>query len=335
MSIYRESYKPENVLGPGDGRPTAWQVIKDEGLEGTLTDKVILITGTSSGIGIETARALAATGALVFLGVRNLTKAIHVHADILSPHVRLLEVDISSLSSVREAAAQLLAASGNRLNLLINNAGVLAVPSFHTADGLESQMAVHYWGPFLLFQLLKSALLSCSTATFPSRVVNVSSEAHQVERIDFSDLHVKAKKTVFDGYGRSKLAQVYLTNEIERRYGGQGLHAYSLHPGAVLEGSGIDRHVHELVKEQWQQPYYQKQLKSAAQGAATTVWAAVSKEALVDGVTGKYLEDCAVAGPSEDAHPGMESGYAAWAYAFDDAKSLWELSFEVVGFASD
>jgi NAD(P)-dependent dehydrogenase (short-subunit alcohol dehydrogenase family) len=254
MSLYSEAYKPENIDGPGDGRPTALQIVMDERLEGIYADKVILLTGSSSGIGIETARALAATGVRLFLGVRDIKKATAVHANILSERVQLLELDVSRLQSVRNAANKLIQASNGRLNILVNNAGVLAPPEFHV-EQLESQMAVHYWGPFLLFQLLKHALVSSSSPDFPSRVVNVTSKGHQVERIDFEDLHLLHKASVFDGYGRSKLAQIYMANEIERRYGASGLHAYSLDPGVIREGSGITRHVEGLLEDKWNDPF--------------------------------------------------------------------------------
>jgi NAD(P)-dependent dehydrogenase (short-subunit alcohol dehydrogenase family) len=330
MSLYRDSYKPENIEGPGDGRPTALQIIQHERAEGHDVDIVVLLTGSSSGIGIETARALALTGATLFLGVRDIEKAKRVHADILSDKVRLLHLDVSRLQSVRLAAGRLLRQSCGRLNILINNAGVLAPPEFHT-EQLESQMAVHYWGPFLLFQLLKDALISSSTPNHPSRVVNVTSKGHQVERVDFEDLHMLRKRNVFDGYGRSKLAQVYMASEIERRYGSRGLHGYSLDPGVVREGSAITRHVEDLLRDKWDDPFLQTQMMSAAQGAATTVWAAVSDEALDEHVLGKYLEFCWTAPPAKGVAPGMEPGYGRWAYDVEDARRLWDVGLEVVG----
>ncbi|KAH8673276.1 short-chain dehydrogenase [Xylariales sp. PMI_506] len=330
MSIYRGAFEPQNVKGPGDGRPTAQQIIRDEGAEGRDEGKVMFLTGSSSGIGIETARALAATGATIFLGVRDLEKAARVHADILSPKVQLVKLDVTQQASIRAAAADLLRRSNGRLNILINNAGVLAPPQFHI-NGQETHMVVHYWGPFLLFQLLKDALLQSATAEYPSRVVNVASKAHQAERIDFEDLHLPGKDSVFDGYQRSRLAEIYMTSEIERRYGASGLHGYSLDPGVVREGSEIDRHVADLLREKWADPILQGQLMSAAQGSATTIWAALSKEALGDGVRGKYLEFCWPAPPAAGILPGMEGGYGKWAYDVEDAKRLWDLSFDVVG----
>ncbi|KAL7915573.1 hypothetical protein GGI35DRAFT_437183, partial [Trichoderma velutinum] len=291
----------------------------------------MLITGTSSGLGMATARALAATGARLFLGVRDIAKAQEAHADILSPTVELLKINLSDLDSVREAAQELIERSGGQLNVLVNNAGVLAPPELHTAAGLESQLAVHYWGPFLLFQLVKSVLISTSSPSFPSRVVNVASKGHQYERINFEDLHLKDKQGIWDGYGRSKLAQIYMASEIERKYSACGLHAYSLDPGVTREGTNLDRYAPEMFAEMWDHPVIKRSPQSPEQGAATTVWAAVSRDALGDGVKGRYIEQCAVAGPTEGKEAGIDLGYAKWAYDLRDAKLLWDASFEVVG----
>src|SRR6187402_2875884 len=126
MSRYAEAYV--DPQGPGDARPTALQIVKDEGLEGKLNGKVIIITGTSSGIGIETSRALSATGATLYLTVRSLSKGQAALADILEPgRVELVEMDLESLASVRAAAKTILAKS-DKVNILINNAGIMATP---------------------------------------------------------------------------------------------------------------------------------------------------------------------------------------------------------------
>jgi NAD(P)-dependent dehydrogenase (short-subunit alcohol dehydrogenase family) len=153
----------QNPNGEGDARPTALQVINDNGLKGKLTDKTILITGCSSGLGVETARALAATGAHIFCTARSLEKGQAALADILSPgKVDLLHLDLESLASVRTFAAEFLAASHGKLDILINNAGVMAIPQSTTADGFETQFGVNHLAHFLLFQLLKPALVASS-----------------------------------------------------------------------------------------------------------------------------------------------------------------------------
>lgn len=166
--------------GPGDSRPTALDIVKDAGLEGKLSDKVVLTTGCSSGIGIETARALNPTEAGLFLVVRDVAKGDAALSDILKPgHVELLKMDLNSQNSVRAVAAGFLKKS-KTLNILINNAGIMALPEVHkTVEGLEAQFGTNHLAHFLLFQLLKPMLLASSTPSFKSRVVALSSSGHR------------------------------------------------------------------------------------------------------------------------------------------------------------
>ncbi|KAK2925017.1 Short-chain dehydrogenase/reductase SDR, partial [Fusarium oxysporum f. sp. vasinfectum] len=171
MSRYADAHK--NTSGPGDARPTALQIVRDEDLEGALTDKVFLITGTSAGIGVEVGRAIAATGARVFLAVRDLEKGKAACSSFLKPgQVDLIRLDTADMSSVRACAAEFLEKSPT-LNVLINNAAIMATPTrIETKDGFEQQLATNYLGHFLLFWLLKDALLKGSTSEFNSRLVN-------------------------------------------------------------------------------------------------------------------------------------------------------------------
>lgn len=204
---YVEAHK--NPKGPGDARPTALQIIEDEKREGTLSDKVVLITGCSSGLGVETARALKATGATLFLTARNLEKAKTALGDILDGgRVILLKLDLESLDSVRACADEFLSRS-QTLNILIANAGVRLVPEGRTIDGFEVHLATNHLSHFLLFELLKPTLLRSSTPDFHSRVVAVSSTAHRTEPLNFNDLNFEKRK--YNGpaaYGQSKLANV-------------------------------------------------------------------------------------------------------------------------------
>ena len=155
---------PKNLGGPGDGQPTALQIVQDNKLEGKLGDKVILVTGTSSGIGIETVRALKATGAKIYATTRNLDKGRTALGDILEPgQVELLVLDTNSIDSVRQCAQDFLSRK-SQLNILINNAGIVATPGLTLSpDGFETQFATNHLGHFLLFQLLKPMLLASST----------------------------------------------------------------------------------------------------------------------------------------------------------------------------
>lgn len=154
--------------GPGDGRPTAEQVVRDEGLIGKWADKVILITGCSSGIGVETAKALSKTGAKLYLTARNLQKAKTALGELAeSPNIRLLPLDQESLDSVRSCAAEFLA-ENNKFHLLVTNAGVMMTRKETTKDGFELQFGVNDLSHFLLTNLLMPALLSASTPSFHS-----------------------------------------------------------------------------------------------------------------------------------------------------------------------
>ncbi|KAI1183370.1 short chain dehydrogenase [Nemania serpens] len=329
MSRYAEAHK--NPAGPGDARPTALQIIKDEGLEGKMKDKVFLVTGASSGIGIETGRALAATGAKVFLTARSLEKGQAACASFLEPgRVELLELDTSDLSSVRKAAAAFLQKSPT-LNVLVCNAGVMLIPTREeTAEGFEMQLATNYLGHFLLFDLLKDALLKASTPEFNSRIVNVASSGHHQSEIVFDDFQLKAPGA-YDAnkaYGQSKLAQIYNANYIDRHFGPRGLHALSLMPGGIM--TGLQKHIPDEVKQSWQVATETRNfLKSIEQGAATTVLAAVSKE--WEGKGGKYLEDCRVA-LAEPFVKGI-AGVAPYAYDEEKENKLWDLTRKTLGLA--
>jgi NAD(P)-dependent dehydrogenase (short-subunit alcohol dehydrogenase family) len=326
--------------GPGDARPTAQQIIEDEGLVGSLTDKVILITGASSGIGVETARALYSTGAHLYLPVRDVKKGEVVAADIKASHpssqgsIDVLKLELDSLQSVRDCAAAFLSKTG-QLNILICNAGVMATPEGRTKDGFETQFGTNHVAHFLLFQLLKPALLTSSTPLFNSRVVTLTSAGHQFGGVHLDDLDFK--KSGYNewlAYGQSKTANIYMATEIERRFGSQGLHATAVHPGGIL--TGLAKHVDPKIMEGYRSdPATVAKLKSPQQGAATTVWAAVSKE--WEGQGGKYLENCMVAKPKPE-HPTEKSlvpGYAPHAYDDEAAKKLWIESLALVGMQSE
>ena len=331
---YAEAHLPSNLGGPGDARPTALQIIKDNNLEGALSDKVVLITGCSSGIGIETARAIKATGAKIYATARNLEKGRAALGDLLeSGKFELLQLDTADFASVR-ACAHAFLAKENNLNIVINNAGVMAVPDRElTKDGNEIQFQTNHLGHFLLFQLLKPTLLASSTPEFNSRVVNVSSIGHRQSRVIFDDLTFDkaGAYTPFGAYGQSKTANIYMSNEIERRYGPSGLHSWSLHPGGIDTGLQI----HFDLSEMKARPEIARVMKSVPQGAATSVLAAVDKE--LEGKGGKYLDDCAicpVAKPEEEAV--LEAaGAASWCYDVEDAKKLWEVSCKILGVKND
>ncbi|KAJ5093783.1 hypothetical protein N7456_009644 [Penicillium angulare] len=310
-----------NPQGLGDGRPTAMQIVKDESMEGKLAGKTVVITGVSSGIGIETVRALSATGARLLLTARDLAKAKSALDGIFDPSTMdLIQMDQSSLSSV---------------TILVTNAAIMAVQDLQlTEDGHELQFATNHLSHFLLFNLLKPALLAGSSSNFQSRVVVVAAAAHRVAKLSPSDNYhfQKSGYNPWGAYGQSKLGNIYMANEIDRRYGSRGLHAISLHPGLIATGL-----VQNLPKEElgamMQNEAMLKMQKSLEQGAATTLWAAVSKE--LEGKGGLYLSDCAVAPNGQDDGIPFLGTTSSSTYNSEDEARLWKDSLEMVGLSGD
>jgi NAD(P)-dependent dehydrogenase (short-subunit alcohol dehydrogenase family) len=327
MSRYAAAHKQPQ--GPGDARPTALQIIQDEGVQGKLQGQVIVITGTSSGLGIETARALAATGATLYLTARDLNKAKSALEGIFDPsRMELFEMDQASLSSVRAAAAAILSKT-SKIHCLINNAGIMAIPDHRlTVNGHELQFGTNHLSHFLLFELLKPALLANASPTLPSRVVNLSSSSHNISGIndgnDYAFQSIKYDPNT--AYGQSKTANIYMANEIERRYGASHLHATSVHPGLIQ--TSLTRHMPPSAFEGMD--HLGPLMKNPEQGAATSVWAAVGKDWEQEG--GKYLVDCAVAEPGSGGEDKIITPtYAAYAYDAEKEGKLWKDSLRLVG----
>jgi NAD(P)-dependent dehydrogenase (short-subunit alcohol dehydrogenase family) len=323
---YSEAHRKENLGGPGDARPTALQIIKDEGLEGKMLDKVFLVTGASAGIGVETGRAFAATGGKVFLTVRDLKKGEEACKSFLQPgRVELLEMDQNSLESVRAAAKTFLSKS-SKLNVLVDNAGIMACPQSKTLDGFESQFGVNHLAHFLFFNLLKNTMLASSTPEFNSRVVNVSSSGHASGEVQFDNYEFqKGNYSPWAGYGQAKTANIYMASEIENRYGTKGLHGLALHPGGIW--TGLQKHVSAEQLEKWKTPETLLHIKSLEQGAATSVLAAVGKE--YEGKGRLYLDNCETA---KEGAKGSE-GYAPHAFDKEKEARLWNDSLKMVGLA--
>lgn len=262
----------------------------------------------------------------MFLGVRDLDKGKQALADILEPgRVELLELDIGSMESVRAAAKTFLSKS-TQLNVLVNNAGIMACPQAKTADGFESQFAINYLGHFLLYKLLEQTLLSSSTPEFHSRVVNVSSAGHHMSSVVLDNINLDGEYEAWKAYGNAKTACIWMTNEIERRWGSKGLHGLSLMPGGIA--TGLQRHVDPETLKQWgsSEPS-RKYGKSPAQGAATTMTAALGKE--WEGKGGVYLEDCQEAGPIPEGGI-LAVGVAPHAFDPEGEKKLWALSLQLL-----
>ncbi|UPK99752.1 hypothetical protein LCI18_010687 [Fusarium solani-melongenae] len=315
-----------NPNGPNDARPTALKVIRDEGLDGKLTGKVFLITGCTSGVGVEIARAIHATGADVYITGRQADRRKEVANRILADgkpgKIVYLDMSLNSIASVKKAAANFLELS-KTLNVLICNAGIALAPQGTTGDGHETHFGVNYVAHFAL---------SMNYATpFWHRqlLMTTSSMVHAMCTFLFHDYNFeRTPYEPYAAYGSSKTATLWMANEIERRYGSKGLHATSVHPGAVLTEKVTAQM--ERSDGSMQNPALSLYMKSIAQGAATTVWAAVGKEWENKG--GRYLAEV-----SED-HPlrGSETdiirlGYASHAYDEDGEKRLWQLGLKLIG----
>jgi NAD(P)-dependent dehydrogenase (short-subunit alcohol dehydrogenase family) len=277
-----------------------------------LTGRTALVTGASAGLGVETVRALRSVGAEVVGAVRDLDKG----RAALGEGVDLVALDLADLDSVRTAAAQV-AERLPRIDLLINNAGVMACPLGRTAQGFEMQLGTNHLGHFVLTNALLPTLGS------GSRIVNLSSRGHLRSAIRWDDPHFRDESTYekWMAYGQSKTANVLFTVELEKRLGSQGIHSYAVHPGVIM--TELSRHLSgdDMVALASRLPAGALALKPVEAGAATTVYAAVSKD--LEGVGGVYLEDCHIA----DVTPGDGSaGYAPYATDPDEAARLWTWS---------
>ncbi|KAI4288437.1 MAG: hypothetical protein L6R35_002301 [Caloplaca aegaea] len=321
---YADRNRFEVINGPGDSRVTGSQIIKDEKLADAWPGKVVLVTGVSSGIGVETVRALAQTGATVYGVARNLDKAKHALGHLLdSGRVHLLFMDQTDLSSVR-ACAEGFRKQSNKLNVIINNAAVMNTPEERTKDGFELQFGTNHLSHFLLFYLLKDLLLASSTPQFNSRVVSVASAAHRYGPVRLDNINFEGIYNGWLAYGSSKTANIYMTSQIDRLYGSQGLHGYSVHPGAFVS-ENLQKHSKAEMEALAGDERTLKYMTNQEQACATSVYGAVSSE--LEGKGGLYLEGASISArtcpPDGD---GIEYGYAE--YAFDQAKeeALWELS---------
>jgi len=293
-----------------------------------LTDKLALVTGATSGIGVETARALASAGARVVITARNVAKGEGVAAGIRestgNEAVSVAELELASLDGVRGFAKRFLA-DHDALHILVNNAGVMASPPMKTRDGFELQFGTNHIGHSLLTNLLLPALLK----GVPSRIVSLSSRGHHFSPVVFDDIHFENRE--YDkwlSYGQSKTANILFAVELDRRYGDKGVHAYAVHPGGIMTELG--RHLTDADREMLLNRASTIAWKTIPQGAATSVYAATAPE--LEGRGGIYLEDCHVSeiNDAEDALDGVTS----YAVNPEGAKRLWEVTEEMVRKAS-
>jgi NAD(P)-dependent dehydrogenase (short-subunit alcohol dehydrogenase family) len=275
----------------------------------------VIVTGGNSGIGKAAAVELARAGARVVITARNEQRGTSAVADIASASgssdIELSLFDLADLSSVRTGAADLLERCP-RIDVLLNNAGLILTERSLSADGYEATFAINHLGPFLLTQLLRQRLIDSA----PARIVNVASTAHRFARrgMDFDDLMAERSYKQMEVYGRSKLANILFTAELAKRLAGTGVTANSLHPGAVNTGYARDGDTTGFLA--WGVKIYAPFSLSPEKGARTSVY--LSSSADVEGVTGTYFAKCRPTTPSANARDE------------DAAARLWEISEQLI-----
>jgi NAD(P)-dependent dehydrogenase (short-subunit alcohol dehydrogenase family) len=304
----------------------------DEVLAGIdLSGKRVLVTGASAGLGVETARALAAHGALVVGAARDLGKAHRATGEVRAQAAQgggleLITLDLASLESVR-ACADALVKAGKPFDVVICNAGVMATPQGKTADGFETQFGTNHLGHFVLVNRIASLMRP------GSRLVNLSSSGHRFSDVDLDDPGFeRTPYTEFGAYGRSKTANILFAVEFDRRHKAQGIRATAVHPGGIQTELG--RYMTDEVRDGLMKTIIANtpagapafEWKTIPQGAATSVWAGFVAKA--DEVGGRYCEDCHVA---ENVEGQERRGVRGYALDGEHAKALWAKSEEMVG----
>lgn len=297
-----------------------------------LSGKTAIVTGAATGIGIETARALAEAGADVVIAARKPDLAREAIADIdkTAPgRTRFEMLDLSDLASIRAFADRW---AGKPLHILINNAAVMACPLDRTKDGFEMQIGTNHFGHFLLGTLLAPALVAGAQQTGKaSRLVSLSSIGHRRSGINWEDPHYRTREyDKWESYGQAKTANALFAVGFHQRFKDQGVTANAVMPGGIM--TPLQRHLphEEMVALGWIDETTGKirdGFKTPEQGASTSVWAAVGAE--LEGVGGLYLEDCAQAEPWTKDAPWK--GVMPHALDSVDADRLWALSVETVG----
>ncbi|MEJ0025015.1 MAG: SDR family NAD(P)-dependent oxidoreductase [Rhizomicrobium sp.] len=305
----------------------------DEVLSGVdLTGMRVLVTGVSAGLGVETARTLAAHGAQVVGAARNLDKARKATEAVRTQAAKgggleLVELDLASLASVRKCADALVAA-GKPFDVVIANAGVMACPKGQTADGFETQFGTNHLGHFVLVNRIASLIKD------GGRLVNLSSSGHRFADVDLEDPNFEhTPYTEFGAYGRSKTANVLFAVEFDRRHKARGVRAAAVHPGGIQTELG--RYMTDEVRDALIKSINENtpagapgfKWKTIPQGAATSVWSGFVAPAGLVG--GKFCEDCHVAEVMEGAE--LRAGVRAYALDPEHAKALWAKSEEMVG----
>jgi len=311
----------------------------DDVLSGVnLKGKRILVTGVSAGIGVETARSLVAHAAEVVGAARDLNKAkaateqVSKAAAANGGSFSLIELDLANLKSVRGCADQLLA-NGEAFDVVIANAGVMATPLGHTADGFETQFGTNHLGHFVLVNRIASLIRD------GGRLINLSSAGHRYSNVDLEDPNFeRTTYEPFVAYGRSKTANILFAVAFDKRHRDRGVRAAAVHPGGIktelgryVEPGRLEKVIGEINQQLAAQGKGPFQWKSIPQGAATSVWAAVVAPA--DEIGGRYCENCHVGNvvPDDATITAVSEGVRGYAVDLKTAEALWKKSEEMVG----
>jgi NAD(P)-dependent dehydrogenase (short-subunit alcohol dehydrogenase family) len=303
-----------------------------------LGGKRILVTGVSAGLGVETARALAAHGAYVVGAARDLAKAeaatalVRKDAAANGGSFELVALDLANLKSVRACADGLLA-KGEPFNVVIANAGVMATPFGHTADGFETQFGTNHLGHFVLVNRIASLIRA------GGRLINLASSGHRFANVDLQDPNFE--RTSYDpfvSYGRSKTANILFAVAFDQRHRERGVRAAAVHPGGIqtelgryMDPSHLQAMVDQINQQLAAEGKAPFQFKTIPQGAATSVWAGVVAPA--DEIGGRYCENCHVGKivPDDVTISAISEGVRGYALDPSNAKALWKESEELVG----
>ena len=294
-----------------------------------LTGKTAVVTGGYSGIGLETVRALASAGAHVTLACRDLDRA-QATADSINETLGTTQIDalplsLDSQASVKAFSTKLLDTKAS-LDILINNAAVMACPFEHTQDGFEMQFGTNHLGHFALVHHLLPALQASPYA----RVVCLSSTGHFLSPVVFDDLNFEVREYhPWLSYGQAKTANALTAVGIQARYADQGIEGFAVHPGGIM--TSLQRHMstEDIQSRGWvdAEGNINERFKTPEQGASTSTWAATSQ--YLTGRGGQYLEDCSEAQVHQSV-PESRTGVMHYAVDADVADQLWQVSLELL-----
>jgi NAD(P)-dependent dehydrogenase (short-subunit alcohol dehydrogenase family) len=310
-----ESQKPTNSDFGAKSEP-------NEILNGVdLTGKVAVVTGGYSGIGLETARGLASAGARVIVPARRVDVAKSELKGIVKDE-DVLPLDLANPASVNEFVGKFLQ-TGTGIDILINNAAVMACPQMPTENGWDLQFAVNHIGHFILTKGLIPALSKSGN----SRVVTLSSTGHKLSGIQWDDIHFDNSYDKWKSYGQSKTAASLLAVEIDARFKDKGIRALAVHPGGIF--TPLQRHLEneEMIALGWLgedgeiSELAKGAFKTPSQGATTSLWCATSPA--LENIGGVYCENCDVAPLQEEGPSARYSGVADWAVDTEEASKLW------------